>query len=58
MELRRPTLEDIFLELTGRQIRENNNGKLEEETPSFDLSNLFSFFSPAAKEKDNKNTKK
>jgi len=57
MELRRPTLEDVFLELTGRQIRENNNGTLEEETPSFDLSTLFSFFTPAAKKKDNKNTK-
>lgn len=55
MELRRPTLEDVFLDLTGRQIRENNNGKLEEETPSFDLSTLFSFFTPAAKEKNNKN---
>ena len=58
LELRRPTLEDVFLELTGRQIRENNNGKLEEETPPFDLSTLFSFFTPAAKEKNNKNTKK
>jgi ABC-2 type transport system ATP-binding protein len=58
MELRRPTLEDVFLELTGRQIRENNNGKLEEETPSFDLSSLFSFFTTSKKEKNNKSTKK
>jgi len=57
MELRRPTLEDVFLELTGRQIRENHNGALEEEVPSFDLSTLFSFFTPDKKEKDNKNTK-
>ncbi len=57
MELRRPTLEDVFLELTGRQIRENNNGQLEEETPAFDLSTLFSFFTTPKKEKNNKNTK-
>jgi len=57
LELRRPTLEDVFLELTGRQIRENNNGKLEEETPSFDLSTIFSFFTTPKKDRDNKNTK-
>ena len=57
LELRRPTLEDVFLELTGRQIRENNNGKLEEESSSFDLSTLFSFFTTPKKEKNNKNTK-
>jgi ABC-2 type transport system ATP-binding protein len=53
MELRRPTLEDVFLELTGRQIRENNNGHLEEETPSFDLSALFSLFAPPKKQSKN-----
>ena len=58
LELRRPTLEDVFLELTGRQIRENNNGKLEEEIPSFDLSTLFSFFAAPKKEENNKNSKK
>ena len=47
MELRRPTLDDVFLEVTGRQIRENGNGAtIEKETPSFDLSNLFSLFTP------------
>ncbi len=46
MELRRPTLDDVFLEITGRQIRENGNGIVEKETPSFDLSNFFSLFTP------------
>jgi len=45
MELRRPTLEDVFLEITGRKIRENNK-KIEEETEEkFDLSSLLSIFS-------------
>lgn len=49
MELRRPTLEDVFLEITGRKIRENNK-KIEEETEEkFDLSSLLSIFSPFKK---------
>lgn len=44
MELRRPTLEDVFLKLTGRQVRENNNGQIGEEIPVFNLSALFNFF--------------
>ncbi|NMB92070.1 MAG: ATP-binding cassette domain-containing protein [Parcubacteria group bacterium] len=47
MELRRPTLEDVFLELTGRQIRENDNGHIETESPLFDLSSLFTLFNPS-----------
>lgn len=54
LELRRPTLEDVFLKLTGRQIREDNNGKLEEENPLFDFSTLFSLFTPL-EDKNNKN---
>lgn len=49
MELRRPTLEDVFLEITGRKIRENNNGIEEEIEEKFDLSSLFSFFSSSKK---------
>jgi len=52
--LRRPTLEDVFLELTGRQIRDNNN-KLEVEEPLFDLSNLFSLFIPPNQDEEQKN---
>ncbi len=52
--LRRPTLEDVFLELTGRQIRDNNN-KLEVEEPLFDLSNLFSLFIPPSQDEEQKN---
>ncbi|MGC8651161.1 MAG: ATP-binding cassette domain-containing protein [Minisyncoccia bacterium] len=58
LELRQPTLEDVFLELTGRQIRDNDNGKLEEESSSFDFSSLLSLFAPSSKEKDNQNTQK
>jgi ABC-2 type transport system ATP-binding protein len=48
MELRRPTLEDVFLEITGRKIRENNN-EVEEVEKEFDLSSLFSIFSSSKK---------
>lgn len=58
LELRQPTLEDVFLELTGRQIRDNNNEKVEEENSSFDLSSLFSFLTSPPTEKNNKNIKK
>lgn len=44
--LRRPTLEDVFLTITGRKIREDINSKIKEEDNSFDLSNLFSLFAP------------
>ncbi len=44
--LHRPTLEDVFLELTGRKIREENNGKIKEEEAVFDLSSFFSLFAP------------
>jgi ABC-2 type transport system ATP-binding protein len=47
MELRRPTLEDVFLEITGRKIRENK--KSEEEEERFNLSSLFSLFSSPKK---------
>jgi ABC-2 type transport system ATP-binding protein len=49
MELRRPTLEDVFLEITGRKIRENNKQIEEETEEKFDLSSLFSIFSPFKK---------
>jgi len=55
LELRRPTLEDVFLELTGRQIRDNGNGHIEVEAPLFDLSSLFSLFNPS--NHHDKNTK-
>lgn len=42
IELRRPTLEDVFLEVTGRKIREEEGVEEPEET--FSLSNLFSLF--------------
>jgi len=44
--LHRPTLEDVFLELTGRKIREENNGQIKEEEAAFDLSSFFSLFAP------------
>jgi len=44
MQLRRPTLEDVFLEITGRKIREENNGKIEDENKDFDITSLFSLF--------------
>lgn len=44
MELRRPTLEDVFLEITGRKIREEDNGKVEEESEEFNLPSLLSLF--------------
>ncbi|MFA5360493.1 MAG: ATP-binding cassette domain-containing protein [Candidatus Paceibacterota bacterium] len=43
MELRRPTLEDVFLEITGRKIREDNK-EINKEEEKFDLSSLFSIF--------------
>jgi ABC-2 type transport system ATP-binding protein len=50
MELRRSTLEDVFLEITGRKIRENNNNEIQEEIEEkFDLSSLFSIFSSSKK---------
>ncbi|MGB9681342.1 MAG: ATP-binding cassette domain-containing protein [Minisyncoccia bacterium] len=42
MELRRPTLEDVFLEITGRKIRENGS----EEPRGFDLESLISMLNP------------
>lgn len=58
LELRQPTLEDVFLELTGRQIREDDNNLVEDNNNSFDLSNLLSFFnSPLETEKKQKETK-
>lgn len=45
MQLRQPTLEDVFLEITGRKMREETNGKLDqEENHGFDFSPLFSLF--------------
>ncbi|MDD5760626.1 MAG: ATP-binding cassette domain-containing protein [Candidatus Pacebacteria bacterium] len=53
MELRRPTLEDVFLEITGRKIRENNKEiNEEEEEEKFDLSSLFSIFGPSNKKNE------
>ena len=46
LTLRRPTLEDVFLTITGRKIRESSNGKIKEEEASFDLGSLFSLFAP------------
>jgi len=42
MELRRPTLEDVFLEITGRKIRENEG----EEPRKFDLESLIALLNP------------
>jgi len=53
IQLRRPTLEDVFLEITGRKIREENNGKIEEENKDFDISTLFSLFNFTEKKKKN-----
>ena len=50
--LHRPTLEDVFLELTGRKIREENNGKIKEEEAPFDLASFFSLFAPLPEEKE------
>lgn len=50
MELRRPTLEDVFLKITGRKIREENNGEIEEGNWDFNLSSLFSLFNSSKKE--------
>ena len=41
VELRQPTLEDVFLELTGRRIRDEVK---EEEKTSFELMNIFNIF--------------
>jgi len=49
--LHRPTLEDVFLELTGRKIREENNGKIKEEEAPFDLASFLSLFAPLPEEK-------
>lgn len=42
VELRRPTLEDVFLEITGRKIRETKEP--EEEFKPFNLLSFFSLF--------------
>lgn len=48
VELRQPTLEDVFLKLTGRQIREDAETK---DTPLlFDFSNLLNLFTDTNKE--------
>jgi len=58
MQLRQPTLEDVFLEITGRKIREETNGELEkEENHGFDISSFFTLFN-LQKEKENKKQKK
>lgn len=59
MELRRPTLEDVFLEITGRRIREAEA----EEPKGFDLESLISLLNPfepllpQENNKENKNQK-
>ena len=53
MQLRRPTLEDVFLEITGRKIREENNGKIEDENKDFDITSLFSLFNFSETEEKN-----
>lgn len=50
IELRRPTLEDVFLELTGRKIREEEEFEEEQEEP-FSLYNLFALFGNQKKKK-------
>lgn len=58
MQLRQPTLEDVFLEITGRKIREETNGELEkEENNGFDISSFFTLFN-LQKEEENKKQKK
>jgi len=54
--LHRPTLEDVFLELTGRKIREENNGQIKEEEAAFDLSSFFSLFAPPIRESEQEKT--
>jgi len=53
IQLRRPTLEDVFLEITGRKIREESNGKIEEENKNFDITSLFSLFNFSETEEKN-----
>ncbi len=50
LTLHRPTLEDVFLELTGRKIRGDSNGRIKEEEAPFDLSSFFSLFAPLSEE--------
>ena len=58
MQLRQPTLEDVFLEITGRKIREEINGKLEkEENQGFDISSFFTLFNPPGTEGKNQRQK-
>jgi ABC-2 type transport system ATP-binding protein len=55
MQLRQPTLEDVFLEITGRKIREEINGELEkEENNEFNISSLFTLFNPQNEEENEK----
>jgi len=52
IELRRPTLDDVFLEITGRKIRDDQTLATEEEKEeSFNLADLFSLF-PKKNKKD------
>ncbi|MGB9726574.1 MAG: ATP-binding cassette domain-containing protein [Minisyncoccia bacterium] len=51
VELRRPTLEDVFLEVTGRKIREEE--EFEEQEEPFNLASLFSLFNNHKKKKEN-----
>jgi len=44
IELRRPTLDDVFLEVTGRKIRDDETLKAAEEEEKFNLADLFSLF--------------
>lgn len=53
MQLRCPTLEDVFLKITGRQIREENHGETEKETLNFNLASLLSLFSSSKKGENN-----
>jgi len=44
IELRRPSLDDVFLEVTGRKIRDDETLKAVEEEEKFNLADLFSLF--------------
>lgn len=55
VNLRRPTLDDVFLQMTGRQMREAPEAEAE---PIFDLAELLSIFIPSKYKKSKNNGKK
>jgi len=55
VNLRRPTLDDVFLQMTGRQMREAPEVEVE---PIFDLAGLLSIFIPSKSKKSKNGNKK